>query len=339
MRLARNADGPASPSWRQAGPTALLLALAACNGPGSALVEAGRDAQRLAQLWWWMAGGAALVWTAVVALAVYAVRAPPGRHGRRQADLLILWGGAVFPTVVLAVLLVIGLRMMPVLAEPGAADGIRLEVSGEQWWWRVRYHLPGEPPFETANEVVLPVGERVEVTVTSPDVIHSLWVPSLAGKIDMIPGRVNRIALEPLRVGVYRGVCAEYCGASHALMAFEVVVVAEDEFRAWARAQAAPAAAPAGALAARGAGAFLANGCGACHAVRGTLADGVVGPDLTHVGSRRTLAAGTIPNDEDAFLRWIARPDSVKPGALMPSFGMLPADELRALAAWLDGLR
>lgn len=154
----------------------------------------------------------------------------------------------------------------------------------------------------------------------------------------MIPGRVTRLALEPTRTGTFRGACAEYCGDSHALMNFYVVVEEREDFDRWLEHQRAPARPPAGALAQRGRESFLANGCGACHTVRGTPADGVVGPDLTHVGSRVSLGAGILPNEPDDYLRWVARTDHVKPGVHMPAFGMLPPGELRALAAFLEGL-
>lgn len=328
--------------FRRAIPTLLLAT--ACAGPQSALDTAGPAAETLASLWWWMAGGALLIWVLVVGLAVWAVRVDPEAHDERKARLLILGGGAVFPAVVLTGLLTYGLVLMPDLLEPGPEGGLRVEVTGEQWWWRVRYHPPdrqGHPegPVVSANEIRLPVGERVEFTLDSPDVIHSLWIPALGGKMDMIPGRVNRLALEADRTGTFRGTCAEYCGASHALMSFQVVVMEPEAFRVWLNGQAAPAVEPEGPTAGRGEEAFRALGCGACHTVRGTPAEGQVGPDLTHVGSRLTLGAGILPNDPEGFYRWIGWTDEVKPRVHMPAFRMLPEEELRALASYLDGLR
>jgi cytochrome c oxidase subunit 2 len=235
-------------------------------------------------------------------------------------------------------LLVPGLAMIPALRAP-PTDPVRIEVSGEQWWWRVAYHRPGMEPVPSANEVRLPRGRRVELVLVSPDVIHSFWIPSIAGKIDMIPGRVNRLVLEPTRAGVFRGQCAEFCGTSHALMAFAVVVMEPDAFDAWLARAAAPAAPPPpDTPAAAGAKLFVDLGCGGCHAIRGTGADGVIGPDLTHVGGRETLGAGILPNDHGAFVRWIAATDEVKPDVRMPAFGMLPPPELDALAAYLESL-
>lgn len=334
-----------------------LLALAACDGPQSALDTAGRDAESIARLWWVMAGGAVVVWLAVSALILYAARGRPFAHSERRAKLLIVGGGAVFPVVVLTALLTYGLVLMPTLRQPDADPGApRIGVSGEQWWWRVRYLPPGGAgaagaagaavggaaaegaAVELANEIRLPVGVRTELLLDSPDVIHSLWIPALAGKLDMIPGRTTRLVVEPTRTGVFRGVCAEYCGTSHAWMAFDVVVAERPDFDAWLAHQAAPAVPPPTPLAARGGELFLTHGCGACHTVRGTPARGLVGPDLTHVGSRLSIAAGALPNRRDAFRRFVAASEAVKPGVHMPAFGMLPDDDLAALAAYLEGL-
>jgi len=315
---------------------ACALLLAGCGGPQSALEPAGRGAERIALLFWWMAGGTAVIWLAVVGLAVYAFRVQPGPRGKQTA-LLIIGGGAVVPTLVLGVLLAFGLAEMPGLLAPAPEGSLRIAVTGEQFWWRVRYLPPSREPVELANEIRLPVGEPVQLILESPDVIHSFWIPSIAGKMDMIPGRVTRLTLEPTRTGTFRGACAEFCGESHALMGFHVVVQEREDFARWLERQGASAR-PAAGLAARGRELFLANGCGACHTVRGTPADGVVGPDLTHVGSRVSLGAGILRNEPGGFRRWIASPEHVKPGVLMPAFGMLPAGDLQALAAWLEEL-
>jgi cytochrome c oxidase subunit 2 len=190
-----------------------------------------------------------------------------------------------------------------------------------------------------ANEIRLPLGAPVQFRLESPDVIHSFWIPSLAGKIDMIPGRVTRLAVTPTKTGVFRGACAEYCGTSHALMSFYVVVDEQEAFERWLAGQQAPAAPPVGPDAARGQELFFANGCGACHMIRGTPARGVVGPDLTHIGSRVSIGAGILPNNAETLMRWIARTDHVKPAVIMPAFGMLPQKDLQALARYLEGLK
>jgi cytochrome c oxidase subunit 2 len=317
----------------------VVLGASACSGPQSALEPAAREAERVMQLFWWMMAGSLAIWLIVVGLTVYSTYVAPGAHPLKTARLLIIGGGVVFPTLVLTVLLAYGLAMLPDLLAPAPAGSLRIRVSGEQWWWRVRY-LPAQgKPVDLANELRLPVGEPVELELVSPDVIHSFWIPSLAGKVDMIPGRQTRLRLQPARTGVFRGVCAEYCGTSHALMAFSVVVLEPREFAAWLEHQAAPAAQPSEPLAVRGHAAFLEHGCGACHGIRGTTADGVVGPDLTHVGGRLSIGAGTLQNDLTGIRDWLARTDRLKPGVHMPSFGMLPDRDLRALAAYLDGLK
>jgi cytochrome c oxidase subunit 2 len=320
---------------------AVALLLAGCGGPQSALDPAGRGAERIADLFWGMAAGALVIWLAVVSLAIYAMRARPESHSQRSAELLIMGGGAVLPTMVLAGLLAYGLALLPDLLAPVATSPLQIAVSGEQWWWRVRYLVSGGngAAVELANEIRLPVGERVEFHLESPDVIHSFWIPALGGKLDMIPGRRNRLVLEPTRTGVFRGTCAEYCGTAHALMSFAVVVMEKADFAAWLAHQRAAAQPPTHALTAHGQELFLAHGCGACHTVRGTPGDGVVGPDLTHVGSRLSLGAGLLPNAPDDFRRWIAQTDTVKPGVHMPAFDMLPPEDLRALAAYLEGLQ
>jgi cytochrome c oxidase subunit 2 len=284
-----------------------------------------------------MAAGAVVIWFAVIGLFIYALRRPE-THDRRRAAVLIIGGGAIIPTVVLTVLLVYGLASLPDLVAPAPEGSLKISVSGEQWWWRVRYHSSGDQVIETANEIRLPVGEPVQFQLQSADVIHSFWIPPLGGKIDMIPGRVTRLALEPSRTGTFRGACAEYCGTSHALMMFRVVVEDKGAFVRWLDRQAQAAQIPASTFAVHGEQVFLASGCGACHSVRGTPARGVVGPDLTHVGSRLSIGAGILSNEPDDFLQWISRTDVVKPGVHMPAFGMLPAKDLQALAAYLNEL-
>ena len=311
--------------------------LTACSGPQSALAPAGAGAEPLADLFWVMVIGAALIWLAVIGVAVYAARGRPEPHRERTASALLLWGGLAFPTVVLTGLLTYGLMLMPELRAPG--DGLRIAVSGEQWWWRVSYHAPRRTePVPSANEVRLPLGQRVEIELSSPDVIHSFWIPPLGGKVDMIPGRVTRLVLEPTRTGEFRGVCAEFCGTSHALMAFSVVVMEAAAFDAWLAQEAEAASEPTTDAATRGRELFVQVGCGACHAVRGTPAAGTIGPDLTHLASRATLGAGTLPMNEPALIRWIARTEEVKPDVRMPSFGALPDEHIEAIAAYLEGL-
>lgn len=316
----------------------LLTLLAGCEGQQSALNPAGVGAQSIATLFWGMGGGALLIWAVVMGIALYATQAHPEAHGIRSARWLILGGGIIFPVVVLTALLIYGLTLMPKLSSSENV-ALRIAVSGEQWWWRVRYRTEAGDEVELANEIRLPVGERVAFSLTSPDVIHSFWIPSLGGKVDMIPGRTNVLVLEPTETGTFRGACAEYCGTSHALMNFVVQVMSREAFDRWLAEQAEPARSPNTDLQQSGQRAFLSNGCAACHQVRGTEADGTVGPDLTHVGSRLSLAAGTLPSDVDAFERWIGHSSAIKPDVKMPAFGMLPGAQLNAIAHYLSGLR
>ena len=313
------------------------LVTASCSGPQSSLMPAGDDAQRIDQLFRVMAIGASAVWLAVVAIAVYSIRMS-GSHSYHAASLLVLGGGVALPAIVLTALLVYGMPLLPAVLALPADDSLVIHVTGKQWWWRVQYRSPNQT-VETANELRLPVGRRIALQLASDDVIHSFWVPSIAGKMDMIPGRVTRLALEPTRTGVFRGACAEYCGASHARMAFDVVVMEANAFRAWLEEQAEPARSAADDLTARGQLLFTTVGCSACHTVRGLSTAGQVGPDLTHVGNRLRLAAGTLPKTRGSFSEWIVQPERFKPGVHMPSFRSLPATDLVALAAFLDSLQ
>ncbi len=314
-----------------------LIAFVGCDGAQSALEPAGRSAEKIARLFWGMAMGALLVWSAVVGLAFYCFYCVPGRKNR-LVSWMIIGGGTVVPSVVLGFLLAFGLTMLPDMLAPALEGSLRVKVTGEQWWWRIEYEsVPGEAVV-LANEIRLPVGEPVEIQLESSDVVHSFWIPSLGGKMDMIPGRRTRLKLEPTRTGSYRGACAEYCGGSHAWMLLDVVVSSKEDFDQWLDQQRQPAKAPTEPVALSGRSLFLASGCGACHTVRGTSAEGKTGPDLTHVGGRLRLGAGVLGNEVGDFARWIEEARAVKPDVHMPSFRMLGQKEIREMAAYLDGL-
>jgi cytochrome c oxidase subunit 2 len=317
----------------------VVLLLSGCSGVQSALDPAGRESSSIFKIFLWMTGGTVIVWLAVIGFAFWCARVQPENYSRRAAKFTIIGAGAAVPTIVLLVLLLFTFTTLPALIAPAPEGSLRIAVSGEQWWWRVRYLPANGESIVLANEIRLPVGEPVEFQLDSPDVVHSFWIPSLGGKVDMIPGRVTRLVLNPEKVGLFRGVCAEYCGSSHALMRFSVLVQEKGDFTRWLAEQSRPAQPPSTPLASRGQQLFLSSGCGACHAVRGTPADGVIAPDLTHVGSRLTLAADTLPNEANAFRRWVTATGELKPGALMPPFHMLPPDDLNALAAYLEGLQ
>ncbi|WP_119840558.1 cytochrome c oxidase subunit II [Pseudooceanicola algae] len=314
-----------------------LLGLAGCGQAQSSLNIAGQDAGSIAELFWVMLAGAVVLWLAVNGAFYVMSRVLPGRIDQRHAARLLVGGGIILPTVILTALLVWGLALLPDPRRPG--DGLVVRVTGEQWWWRVEYWPEGaSAPIVTANEIRLPVGERTEFRLTSDRVIHSFWIPALGGKMDMFPGRETMISLHPDKVGTYRGQCAEFCGASHAWMAFSAVTMERADFDAWLAAQAADAAPPADPAATRGKAVFAQQGCGACHAIRGTEAVGTVGPDLTHIGSRLSIGAGRSPMTLDDLSAWITHTEALKPEVRMPSYD-LPEDDLADLAHYLKGLK
>jgi len=344
-------------------PTGIALAasaflVAACDGPQSALDPGAKAARTLADLFWIMTVGAAAVWLFVGVITVVVIVRSRARR-ERWGNGLVWGGGVVLPVAVLTVLLPYAFMVMVELrAEPGPG-AMKVHITGHTWWWEVAYEAPElGGRVVSANELRIPVNTPVEVTLASADVIHSFWVPALGGKMDLIPGRVNRMVIEADTVGEYRGQCAEYCGQMHAWMAFRAVAMERDAFDAWLRKEAAdyraePAArqentnlavVPGLADAATadadsgGLALFLDSGCGACHAIRGTAANGQIGPDLTHVGGRLTIAAGLLPNNVGTLAGWIANAQGLKPGNKMPSFNTLSGRELRTLAQFLAKL-
>jgi cytochrome c oxidase subunit II len=297
---------------------------------------AGSSAETLHELGLVLYVGAALIFIAVMYLAVRALIAPeraikPGRW--------ILGGGILLPVAVLSALLVYSLTVVDRLDAEASPDPLRIVVTGKQWWWEVRYALPGSTPIVLANELHVPIGRAIQLELATADVIHSFWAPSLAGKVDMIPGRTNRLVIRVDEPGVYRGQCAEYCGGQHALMAFYVVAEDEASFRTWLAREAQPARDSDDAFLRLGREMFFRGGCQRCHRIRGTDADGSDGPDLTHVGSRRSLAAGVLRNHVGTMAGWIAGAQDVKPGNRMPSMNVYTGRELRALSAWLESLQ
>lgn len=306
-------------------------------GAQSALDPAGPNAAAIARLSWIMFGGGVLVLALVMALTALALRRGRSRIIATQAA--VIAGGIALPVVVLTALLVYGLVLArDIVAQPGPG-ALSVHVVGEQFWWRVHYEAANGERIETANEIHIPVGRPVQFTLTTADVIHSFWIPKLGGKLDMIPGQTNRLVLQADRAGVYRGQCTEYCGAAHALMAFDVVAQPVEEFDAWLAGQGRPAQEPADPVLRRGSELFLAAGCGACHALRGTPATGRIGPDLTHVGSRRSIAAGSYPTNKGTLAGWIASSQHLKPNNRMPSFAIFSGEELRAVAGYLESLK
>jgi cytochrome c oxidase subunit 2 len=247
----------------------------------------------------------------------------------------------VFPVLVLSGLMVYAsVRTSQLTSQPDLRDGLVISVTARLWWWEVRYRDPASGrDILLANEIHLPVGRPLTLALSSADVIHSFWVPELAGKIDMVPGRLHHLHLEARAPGVHRGQCAEYCGDQHALMALHVVVQSAGDFDNWLAAQARPAQTPKDELADRGRATFLEARCNACHTIRGVSEASRLGPDLTHVGSRLFIGAGTLPTHRGTLGGWIADTQGIKPGARMPSFDQLDGASLNALAAYLEQLK
>jgi len=259
---------------------------------------------------------------------------PPERSG---SGLQWIGWGVGISTLVLCGSVVWTVATLSAVIDPGKDPPITLEVTGYQWWWDV--HYVGDMPsqgFSTANEIHIPVGEPVRIRLVGTDVIHSFWVPALSGKVDVIPGRTNETWLQADRPGTYRGQCTEYCGVQHAKMGFLVIAQPPDEFEAWRQAQLRPASEPASPMAQQGQRQFQAR-CAPCHTVRGTGAGGRVGPDLTHLASRQTLAAATLRNTPEQLAYWVTHTQQVKPGNRMPDIDM-GERQLAELTAYLETL-
>lgn len=332
-------DGRRPSQWAALATSSGVCAHAWSQTPAgtSALQPAGPAALAIADIAWPMFIGAALL---VVAITALLLRAVSGRASPVRPWLWLGGAGIALPVAVLVALMGFSQwRAHALLAEP-PEDALVLSVKGRMWWWEVRYRNPADgSDVVLANEIRVPTGRTVRLSLTSDDVIHSVWLPTLAGKIDTVPGRVNRLAFSVDAPGVHRGQCAEFCGQQHARMALHLVAMAPADFDAWLAAQAEPAAAPANAQQQRGRSAFLAQRCSACHTVRGVSDEGQLGPDLTHVGSRVALGAGTLANGPAAMAQWVAHIQHLKPGARMPSYDRLDPETLDAIAAWLAHLR
>ncbi|MBZ9985030.1 MULTISPECIES: cytochrome c oxidase subunit II [unclassified Mesorhizobium] len=326
---------------------AALLALSGCSGWQSALDPKGPAAGELAWLIWFFTALCAAVWMLVMVVLV----ATLFQRVRTGKDPLVLDLASehrkmrvVLTAVGVTAAILIGLTLLSffanrTLAGIGSDEALTVRVTGHQWWWEVRYEN-AQPSriLTTANEIHIPAGEPVRLLLTSTDVIHSFWVPSLAGKLDLIPGHMNVLDIRADKPGVYRGQCAEFCGAQHANMGTFIIAEPRPQFDAWLDDQLRPAAAPTNAEAKAGADLFLQRPCVMCHRIGGTPAGGTVAPDLTHIASRQTLAAGTLTMSRGNLAAWIADPQGIKPGSHMPVTA-LNGDELNAIIAYLEGLK
>lgn len=299
----------------------------------------GPAAQHVANLWWllfWMATAVFVLVLGFLLLALFRRRSDlaPSTVEPRSGPRVVLWAGIIVPALVLLVVFGATLWTLRALASPTIPDDLTVHVIGQRWWWEVQYP---QQQFATANEIHIPVDQPVRFVLSSPNVIHSFWVPELQGKMDLVPGTTNELWLEADEPGVYRGICAEFCGVQHAKMNFLVVAEPWEDFEAWLANQQQPAAQPTDSLTQLGQEIFFESGCMNCHTIKGTQATGKLGPDLTHLASRRTLASAAIDNNLGNLGGWIADPQHIKPGSLMPATD-LTGVELQALLAYLATL-
>jgi cytochrome c oxidase subunit 2 len=334
---------------------ALLLASACASTPlipahtPSALAPHGPAAARIAELWWVMLAVSTVIFVLVVGLLFAALgrgrratsaTAPDnidGDTGRRWP----IWGGIIFPLVVIGGVFGYSIYTLAAIENPREQPAVRIKVIGRRWWWDVRYTDDG---FATANEIHIPVGVPVALTLESADVIHSFWVPELHGKMDLVPTRINDITIQADEAGVYRGQCAEFCGLQHAHMALLVIAQSQNDYDTWVAAQKQPAATPSEPNATAGQQTFLSAGCVFCHTVRGLEDKSIdrsaidLGPDLTHISSRLTIAGASLADNPGNLAGWVVDAQHVKPGSLMPNI-RLDSQDLQNLLAYLATLR
>lgn len=326
--------------------------------PPPVLDPAGPYADSVTVLAWALIAMGIVVTGIVVAALYVAIKGPDRLRSRLGGERAVWIGGIAFPGVVLTALLVWGLTLTASLTRDAPEDAMRVRVTGYMWWFDVAYLGPeGQVLLRDANELHLPVGRTVVLELESADVIHNFWVPNLSGKKDMIPGRTNELVVQADRPGRFGGLCAEYCGGPHALMGFVAVAHDDAGWQRWLAGRtatpepavveqdvpsrqpdtgdnASPSTTTASAL--DGRALFMDSGCGACHRVAGTQANGLTGPDLTRVGTRLSLGAGILPNNRGTLMGWIGNSQSIKPGNRMPSYDMLSAAEIEAIAIWLE---
>jgi cytochrome c oxidase subunit 2 len=319
--------------------------LAGCRRDLSAVDPAGPQAERIADMTWYLTAMGSAVFLAAVGFLLYALwrgaRREESAAGPEAERRLTVWvaGATGVTAAILLGTLVYNFYTGRALAQFADPTALTVRVTGHQWWWQVEYQDPVySRRVQTANEIHVPVGRKVRLEVQSRDVIHSFWAPNLHGKLDLIPGYAGTTYFRADRPGVYHGRCAEYCGLQHAHMDFLVIADTPERFAAWYEGQLKAAPAPADSVQQKGQQVFLSRQCALCHTVRGTPANSRVGPDLTHLASRRTLAAGTLPNTRGHLAGWVLDPQRIKPGAKMPP-NQLASDELHALLSYLQSLK
>lgn len=320
-----------------------------CAGPQSALDPAGPQAVKISGLWWEFFYVSLVVFCAVLAIIAIALVlrwrrtiTEPILIPSSSGELIRAWlvGSALAATTVVLFFLLISDHVVGrSLHQFPSENALRIRAVGHQWWWEFRYDDPTPSNIlTTANEIHIPTGRPVDFELQSTDVIHSFWIPNLNGKRDMIPGHPTHSVLQADRAGTYWGQCAEFCGYQHAKMRFKVVAESEEDFQMWLTASRQPAAEPTTESQKKGASIFLSRTCVLCHAIQGTPAGGMIGPELTHIASRSTIAAGSLPNTRGYLAGWIADPQQIKPGTHMPP-NALPPDELQSLLDYLESLK
>jgi len=318
----------------------------------SALNPAGPNAGSISRLWWLMFIVCSIVFFVVMIGVLLSLRRrtaepvseltptiePPREQERRRRNVVI--SAVTVTVVILFVFLIASYRTgRAISSNRPDKTGLSIDLTGHQWWWEVRYSdVEASNIFTTANEIHIPVGVPVVFTLHGGDVIHSFWVPNLAGKKDLIPGKVNVIWLQADKPGVYRGQCAEYCGLQHAKMALWVIAEPPEQFNAWRQDQTQTSVPPSTDAQKRGQQVFMSSTCVMCHAINGTPAGSNVGPNLTHIGSRNTIAAATLQNTREHLAQWIRDSQSVKPGNKMPQHNLSDAD-LQAVVDYLQSLK
>ncbi|MEO6279374.1 cytochrome c oxidase subunit II [Roseateles sp.] len=320
--------------------SASSLAEALSGWPPPVLDPHGPFSNSVTTLAWVLFGLMTLIFIAVCAALWVAIYGSDTLRAKLGGERVVKWFGLIIPAGVLLLLLVWSLMLVRGLTTI-QGDELRMRVSGNVYWWRVSYlDAAGREVHADANELHIPVGRPVVVEMVSEDVIHSFWVPKLGGKMDMIPGRTNRLKLQADKAGSYGGQCAEFCGGAHALMGFVVVAHEPADWQRWMDSRLKPvAAADLTVEALRGRQLFNEVGCAACHRVAGTEAQGISGPDLTHVGSRLSLGAGILPNTRATLIGWIGDSQSIKPNNRMPAYRSLKAEELNALGSYMEALK
>jgi cytochrome c oxidase subunit 2 len=328
---------------------AAMLAAAACSGVQPIFAPGGPQARSIADLGWFVliifSAVSVIMWALIFWIASRR-RGTLAEHAPYDAPSDKRWiviGGFLIPAAILCLIFVATLktmRMFPMGDHEIHAGPPAITITGHQWWWQIEYQIGGvNQHVVDANELHIPAGEPVDIALRTRDVIHSFWIPRLHGKVDLVPGFDNRIRIQADQPGLYRGECGEYCGPQHAHMILLVDVQAPADFDAWLAQARQPAAAPADAFATRGQQVFMSSACVLCHTIRGTNAQGLVGPDLTHFGRRRGVASNSYPNSTAYLESWVTHAQTMKPNAQMPDITAFTGDDLRALVAYLEGLK